>query len=86
MEARMKAVVNGEETPLEHISQFTDWSSVKKVSGPCLSASPPTLMVLQYHKLNDEPAIKAASKDTQAEHALVDDFVVSGVAMKSVLQ
>jgi hypothetical protein len=43
-------------------------------------------MALQYHKLNDEPAIKSASKDTQAEHALVDDFVVSGVAMKSVLQ
>ena len=39
----------------------------------------------QYHKLNAEPAIKEAACDRGREHAIIDNIVVSSVAMKSVM-
>jgi EKC/KEOPS complex subunit CGI121/TPRKB len=42
--------------------------------------------VLQYHKLNAEPAVKAHAKDPIAEKVVVDNIVVTAVAMKSVAQ
>ncbi|KZT21228.1 CGI-121-domain-containing protein [Neolentinus lepideus HHB14362 ss-1] len=41
--------------------------------------------VKKYHKLNQEAAIKAASGDIQKEHDVVDNIVVSSVAIKSVM-
>jgi hypothetical protein len=44
-----------------------------------------TRIPCQYHKLNTEPAIKEAVDDPGREHAIVDNIVVSTVAMKSVM-
>ncbi|KIM79467.1 hypothetical protein PILCRDRAFT_823362 [Piloderma croceum F 1598] len=41
--------------------------------------------IRKYHKLNTEPAIKEAVGDSGREHAIVDNIVVSTVAMKSVM-
>ncbi|KAI0314734.1 CGI-121-domain-containing protein [Amylostereum chailletii] len=41
--------------------------------------------VKKYHKLNGEPAIASAGKDGERERAVVDNIVVSSVAMKSVM-
>ena len=40
---------------------------------------------LQYHKLNNEAAIKEAASDPRRERRIVDNIVVSSVAMKSVM-
>ncbi|EPQ59754.1 CGI-121-domain-containing protein, partial [Gloeophyllum trabeum ATCC 11539] len=41
--------------------------------------------VKKYNKLNQEVAIKAASGDPEREHSVIDNIVVSSVAMKSVM-
>ncbi|ETW84598.1 hypothetical protein HETIRDRAFT_314488 [Heterobasidion irregulare TC 32-1] len=41
--------------------------------------------VKKYHKLNAEVAVKEAGKDTARERRIVDNIVVSTVAMKSVM-
>ncbi|KAL6304058.1 CGI-121-domain-containing protein [Sparassis latifolia] len=65
----MKAVVSGDMSPLSALDGITDWTSVKK-----------------YNKLNCDPAIKmAAGKDGVQEHRVVDEIVLSMVAMKSVM-
>ncbi|PIL36534.1 hypothetical protein GSI_00223 [Ganoderma sinense ZZ0214-1] len=40
--------------------------------------------VKKYHKLNDEPALKAAAKNVTQERIVVNEIVTSTVAMKSV--
>ncbi|KAF9563355.1 CGI-121-domain-containing protein [Agrocybe pediades] len=42
--------------------------------------------VKKYYKLNNDPAVKEASKDLKKERVIVDNIVVSSVAMKSVMQ
>ena len=39
---------------------------------------------MQYHKLNDEPALRAVAKDATQERIVVNEIVTSTVAMKSV--
>ncbi|KAF5322926.1 hypothetical protein D9619_001268 [Psilocybe cf. subviscida] len=41
--------------------------------------------VKKYNKLNNEVAVKEAAKDPKREHMIVDEIVVSSVAMKSVM-
>ncbi|KAI0368477.1 CGI-121-domain-containing protein [Pilatotrama ljubarskyi] len=41
--------------------------------------------VKKYYKLNAEPAVKEAAKDSARERAVVDEIVTSSVAMKSVM-
>jgi len=41
--------------------------------------------IMKYHKLNTEPAIKEIGDDPARKHAVVDNIVVSSVAMKSVM-
>ncbi|KIP10554.1 hypothetical protein PHLGIDRAFT_22190 [Phlebiopsis gigantea 11061_1 CR5-6] len=41
--------------------------------------------VKKHHKLNNETAIREASRDTTREHTIVDQIVTSTVAMKSVM-
>lgn len=43
------------------------------------------LNVLQYNKLSNEVAVKEAANDPKLEHMIVDEIVVSSVAMKSVM-
>ncbi|KAM5540629.1 hypothetical protein V8D89_005660 [Ganoderma adspersum] len=40
--------------------------------------------VKKYHKLNDEPALKAVAKNATQERLVVNEIVTSTVAMKSV--
>ncbi|TFY63359.1 hypothetical protein EVG20_g6351 [Dentipellis fragilis] len=41
--------------------------------------------IKKYYKLNTEPAVKAAAKDASRERQIVNEIVVSSVAMKSVM-
>ncbi|PPQ73107.1 hypothetical protein CVT26_014728 [Gymnopilus dilepis] len=41
--------------------------------------------IKKYHKLNNELAIKEAANNPSREHAVVDNIVVTSVAMKSVM-
>lgn len=50
-----------------------------------LISSHPLLIPFQYYKLNDEAAIKALNADIPNQHALIDNIIVSAVAMKSVM-
>ncbi len=40
---------------------------------------------LQYYKLNAEPALVSLKEDISKQHAVIDNIVVSSVAMKSVM-
>ena len=42
------------------------------------------LTASQYHKLSDEPALKAVANDVVQERTVVNEIVTSTVAMKSV--
>lgn len=44
------------------------------------------LLGTQYYKLNSEPAVKETGNDANREHAVIDNIVISSVAMKSVMQ
>lgn len=43
------------------------------------------LRLLQYYKLNGDPALTATALDVEKQHAVVDELVSSFVAMKSVM-
>ena len=84
----MKEVIDGTLVPFTELRYVTDWSSIKKVcvnlfiyfSQPFDRYSPNFL--LKYHKLNGEAAIKGSSNK---EHEIIDNIVVSSVAMKCVM-
>ncbi|EKM59020.1 uncharacterized protein PHACADRAFT_113172 [Phanerochaete carnosa HHB-10118-sp] len=40
--------------------------------------------VKKYHKLNNEPAVREQSRDPARERGVIDEIVISSVAMKSV--
>jgi EKC/KEOPS complex subunit CGI121/TPRKB len=48
-------------------------------------ASCVTLIVPQYHKLNNELAVRECTEDVAREYDVVDEIVISSVAMKSVM-
>jgi EKC/KEOPS complex subunit CGI121/TPRKB len=77
----MKEVIDGTLVPFTELGVVTDWSSIKKV---CVIFPPVrslfTHLLLKYHKLNGEAAIKGSK-----EHEIIDNIVVSSVAMKSVM-
>ena len=87
IEQRMSVVVSGMLSPLETLADITDWASVKKVCRVCGQSGmrPGTEAILQYHKLNGEPALKAVAKDPARERVMVEEIVTSSVAMKSVM-
>ena len=79
----MSAVVQGTISPLSTLETITDWSFVKKVRQ--FSKKFQVVDVEgQYHKLNAEQAIKETSGSSR-EHAIINNIVVSSVAMKSVM-
>lgn len=41
--------------------------------------------ILQYYKLNMDPAVSSAASDADKQHSVVDELVTSFVAMKSVM-
>ncbi|KAI0666172.1 CGI-121-domain-containing protein [Trametes maxima] len=41
--------------------------------------------IKKYYKLNGEPAVKEAAKDSAREKTIIDEIVTSSVAMKSVM-
>jgi len=65
----MCAVVEGTLVPISELEGLTDWIAVKK-----------------YNKLNGDLAIREAQRhsDPTSEHHLIDEIVISLVAMKSV--
>jgi hypothetical protein len=70
---RMRAVVDGELDLLANVSHVTDWDTVINVRVPLyLSCSVLCLTYLQHYKLD------------QKERKIVDNIVVSSVAIKSV--
>ena len=44
------------------------------------------IVATQYHKLDNEPAIRLAQHDLLKERHVIDNIVTSSVAMKSVMQ
>ncbi|KAF8960249.1 kinase binding protein CGI-121-domain-containing protein [Flammula alnicola] len=69
VQQKMKDAVIGTVVPLSELESITDWASVKK-----------------YHKLNNtEKAIQETAKNPSRERAIVDQIVISSVAMKSVM-
>jgi hypothetical protein len=79
----MRAVVEGTQVPIAELAGLTDWAAVKKVGGSTV----PRLHSFtrrQYHKLNGDIFIKEIQNDPAREHHLIDNIVVSFVAMKSV--
>lgn len=83
---RMHAVVQGNMVPLSNLSQVTDWARVKKVRPHISSLNGlPHPLGAQTHKLNNEIAVREVSGDIEREHAVIDEIVISSVAMKSVM-
>ena len=81
---KIKAIVNGTISPFSRLSEVTDWATIKKVY--CTRPSRPFFLPLeQYHKLNGELAIQHIRHAATA-HAVIDEIVISTVAMKSVSQ
>jgi hypothetical protein len=79
----MTAVVKGTPAPISELAGLTDWSVVKKVGGSTIFRVH-WFMWGQYNKLNGDPFIKERQNDPVHEHHLIDNIVVSLVAMKSV--
>jgi EKC/KEOPS complex subunit CGI121/TPRKB len=82
----MSAVVDGTLVPMSALADLTDWAAVKKVGGTICISGPcwVHVMVFQYNKLSGDPIIKEMQSDPTREHRLIDNIVVSFVAMKSV--
>ena len=82
----MSAVVEGILVPMSALAGLTDWVAVKKVSGSIftLGLSSVHAMVFQYNKLGGDPIIEEIQNDPAYEHHIIDNIVVSLVAMKSV--
>lgn len=85
IEDKIHAVVSGTLSSVSDLKRLTDWASVKKVLTLPFRSTICTEMVLQYHKLNTEVAVKEAAGDSAREHEIVDNIVISSVAMKSVV-
>lgn len=68
--------------PLVELEYVTDWPSVKNVCVLDIFTiqSVFTYFFLKYHKLNGEVAIKGSR-----EREIINNIVVSSVAMKSVM-
>jgi hypothetical protein len=81
----MSAVVEGTQVSLSELAGLTDWAAVKKV-GVNLCASPICTHFTrrQYNKLNGDLVIRETQNDPTRERHLIDNIVVSLVAMKSV--
>lgn len=87
VENRMKKVVQGDLVPLDTLADITDWAAIKK-AGVCIESefrSCSCILVVQYYKLNGEPAVKALEKNSVRQNTIVDELVTSFVAMKSVM-
>ena len=80
----MNAVVRGTISHLSALETITDWSSVKKVRQAPLVDIQIVEMYEQYHKLNAEQAVQETSGSSRC-HAIIDNIVISSVAMKSVM-
>jgi EKC/KEOPS complex subunit CGI121/TPRKB len=83
VKSRMSAVINGDLAPISELADLTDWSAVKKVGGSTIPRVH-SFMWGQYNKLNGDLFIKERQNDPAHEHHLIDNIVVSLVAMKSV--
>jgi EKC/KEOPS complex subunit CGI121/TPRKB len=80
----MSTVVQGTLVPMSALADLTDWVAVKKVGGSICTSKLCWLHVFQYNKLGGDPIIKEIQDDPTREHSLIDNIVVSLVAMKSV--
>jgi hypothetical protein len=79
----MSEVVEGTLVPMSRLAGLTDWVAVKKV-GRLICMIYAQFTRWQYNKLNADPVIREAQNDPTREHHLVDNIVISLVAMKSV--
>jgi hypothetical protein len=80
----MSAVVEGTQVPISQLTDLTDWIAVKKVGRLSLSLICSQFAFWQYNKLNADPVIREAQNDPTREHHLIDNIVISLVAMKIV--
>ena len=82
----MCAVVEGTLVPVSALAGLTNWVAVKKVGGSIYTLRLYSFhaMAFQYNKLGGDPIIKEIQNDPAREHRLIDNIVVSFVAMKSV--
>ena len=81
----MRSVVVGDLVPLGNLSSITDWATVKKASlWSSFAAAALIDSRVQYYKLNGEPALKAVAQDQVQERRVIEEIVISSVAMKSV--
>jgi hypothetical protein len=79
----MCAVVEGTQVPLSELAGLTDWVTVKKVC-KYMFVSDLHSFHAQYNKLNGDLVIRETQSNPSREHHLIDNIVVSLVAMKSV--
>ena len=82
----MNAVVEGTQVPLSELAGLTDWIAVKKVgvNRGASTVTYPHFTRRQYNKLNGDLVIRESQNDPTREHHLIDNIVISLVAMKSV--
>lgn len=78
---KMQDAVEGDLIPLSKLEEVTDWQRITKVRSDGLNSLSDSLFPSQYHKLNNTPG-----EQTCGDHAFVDEFVTSSVAMKTVMQ
>jgi len=79
----MSAVVEGTQVPLSDLAELTDWVAVKKV-GVIICHLNRTHPTHQYNKLNGDLVMRESQNNPTHEHHIIDNIVVSLVAMKSV--
>lgn len=79
----MSAIIEGTQVSMSQLASLTDWVAVKRV-GLTTSLIYAQFTRWQYNKLNVDPVIREAQNDPAREHHLIDNIVVSLVAMKSV--
>lgn len=82
---RMRKVVDGELDLVANIYQVTDWQSVIKASDPCSLVPSTWLNVDQDYKIDTDSVYKDFTGGTPEERAIIDNIVISSVAMKSIM-
>jgi hypothetical protein len=91
----MKAAIQGEEVPIENLSEITDWPLVCKVRKPYIRFDYMYIdnVQSQYYKVSNDPAVVELTKGSKGEakefseeaKTVINEIVVSSVAMKNVM-
>jgi EKC/KEOPS complex subunit CGI121/TPRKB len=80
-------IVRGHIVPFQALGRMTDWLVIKKVCSDrsLVNTTSKISSSFQHYKLDSELALKEVQGNLDRERFIIDNIVVSSVAMKSVM-